>query len=97
MDPSMLPSRMPSSWRDDQVLLAGLAQLNVALSSYLEHVIRQHTEGAPPLPATVVAGLGTHMVEVGAALASRIVTVLPDYFPAPPFPGDPGPTPGSPQ
>ncbi|MCG8914904.1 hypothetical protein L6E12_03755 [Actinokineospora sp. PR83] len=88
-DPNDTPSTAAESdnpWRDDQVLLGGLAQVNEALSAYLEHLIREHTEGEAPLPASVVASLGISMIETGMSLTGRIVNSLPKDMTGPVFP-----------
>ncbi|PWW53667.1 hypothetical protein [Actinokineospora spheciospongiae] len=88
-DPNDMPFTAAESdnpWRDDQVLLGGLTQVNVALSTYLEHLIREHTEGEAPLSASVVGALGISLIEVGMALTGRVVNALPKDMPAPVFP-----------
>ncbi|WP_146108339.1 hypothetical protein V5P93_002313 [Actinokineospora auranticolor] len=72
-------------WRNGQVLLHGLTVIYRGLEMYLENIVDVHQGVAQPLPARVVASLGTSMVEVGNALAGRVIKSLPDDLLSPPF------------
>ncbi|GLW84703.1 hypothetical protein [Actinokineospora globicatena] len=72
-------------WRDDQVLLHGLTDIHRGLAAYLENILQVHHGTAEPLPARVVASLGTCMVEVGNALTGRVIDAVPKDLLSPPF------------
>jgi hypothetical protein len=70
-------------WRDDEVLMGGLAIANQVLAALLKNIADVREGKAEPFTAVQVASVGSSMVEAGNALQSRIVNSLPKDWPAP--------------
>jgi hypothetical protein len=73
-------------WRDDDVLMGGLAIANQVLAALLQNIADARAGKAEPFTAVQVASVGSSMVEAGNALQSRIVNSLPNDWPAPALP-----------
>jgi hypothetical protein len=81
-----MPDFPENPWRDDDVLLGGLAIANQVLAALLQNIADVRVGKAEPFTAVQVASVGSSMVEAGNALQSRIVNSLPKDWPAPSLP-----------